>query len=67
MEKARNKNKNRSYGAVVKKITNKNTNENEISFHEIKTNFVRDDVYQSYVISQPVLNCDTSVCNNSSD
>ena len=65
--KTRNKNKNRTYSAVVKGITKEETNEKVISFQEIKANLVRDDVSQSYVTSPPVLNCDTSVCNNSSD
>ena len=65
--KTSNKNKNRTYSAVVRGITNNDTNKKVISFQEIKANLVRDDVSQSYVISPPVLSCDTSVRNNSSD
>ena len=57
----------RTYSAVVKGIAKKETNEKVISFQKIKANLVRDDVSQSYVTSPPVLNYDTSVCNNSSD
>ena len=65
--KTRNKHKKRTYSVVVKGVTNKNTNEKVISFQEIKANLVRHDVSQSYVTSPTVLNCDTFVCNNSSD
>ena len=61
--KTRNKNKNRTYSAVVKGITNKDTNETVISFQKVKANLVRDDGSQSYITSPPVLSCDTSVCN----
>ena len=64
--KTRNKNKTRTYSAVFKGITKKDTNE-VISFQEIKAKLVRDDISHSYVTSPHVLNCDTSVCNNSSD
>ena len=64
--KTRNKKKTRTYSAVFKVITKKDTNE-VISFQEIKAKLVRDDISHSYVTSPHVLNCDTSVCNNSSD
>ena len=65
--KTKNKNKNRTYSAVAKGMKNKDTNEKVISFQEFKANLVRGDASQSYLISPPVLSCDTSVRNNSSD
>ena len=65
--KARNKIKNRTYSTVVKGRTNKDTNEKVIRFEKIQANLVKDDVSQSYVTYLPVLSCDTSVCNNSSN
>ena len=65
--KTRNKNKNWSYNAVVKGITNKDKNKKVISIQEIKENLVKDNVSHSYITSQSVLIFDYSVCNNSSD
>lgn len=65
--KTRNKNKNWSYNAVVKGITNKDKNKKVISIQEIKENLVKDNVSHSYITSQSVLIFDYSVCSNSSD
>ena len=54
-KKRKNKNKNQTYSAGVKEITNKDTNEKVISFQEIKANLMRENVFQSYVKSPPVV------------
>ena len=54
-KKRKNKNKNQTYSAGVKEITNKDRNEKVISFQEIKANLMRENVFQSYVKSPPVV------------